>query len=193
MEASGEKNQALAIESDWVKQIRQDDAGAFEKLFKAYCQPLIDFARRYVQDAATAENLVQDVFLKVWENRDALNPQLNIKTYLFTAVKNQALRHLRHAGVKSRSTETVKSMTAAVLTPEQEMNEKELSESIQKAIADLPEKCRLTFAMNRFDKLTYSEIAQVQSVSVKTVETQMSRALKSLRKQLAPFLTILPF
>ena len=183
---------SLPIESDWIKRIRQNDAAAFEKLFKAYCQPLVDFGRRFVLDKATAESLVQDVFLKIWQNRQTLDPTRNIKSYLFTAVRNAALRHLRDAGVKQRNEETVRAMHAPVTTPEQELTGKDLDESIQQAIAALPEKCRAIFRMNRFDKLTYAEIAEVQNISVKTVETQMGRALKSLRTQLAHFLTIFP-
>ena len=95
----------IPIESKWVESVREGDGAAFENLFRMYCQPLINFARRYVGETAAAENLVQDIFLKIWENRTQLNPALNIKSYLYTAVKNQALKHLRHINVQHQSAE----------------------------------------------------------------------------------------
>lgn len=182
------RSDPIAIESDWVSRIRSGDEVAFQKLFMRYCQPLINFARRYVQDTPTAENLVQDVFLKIWANRARLNPALSIKTYLYTAVKNQALRQLRHSDVEHRSIENLMALTAPAKTPEDEWDEKEIAESVHQAIAELPEKCRIIFSMNRFDNLTYAEIAKVLNLSIKTVETQMGRALKFLRKRLIQFI-----
>ncbi len=95
-----------------------------------YCQPLINFAPRYVGELETAENLVQDVFLRIWENRPQLNSDLNIKTYLYTAVKNQAFKHLRHLNVQRQSVERAGSPVAEAQSPEDELAEKELAESI---------------------------------------------------------------
>jgi RNA polymerase sigma-70 factor (ECF subfamily) len=182
----------VPIESDWVGRIQAGDGAAFEKLFRMYCQPLVNFARRYVAKTETSENIVQDVFLRIWERRAQLNSGLNIKTYLFAAVKNEALKHLRHLEVERRSAEQIEQSTAKNPTPEDELNERAFAESVQRAIEDLPEKCRLIFSMNRFDQLTYKEIAEIQSLSIKTVETQMGRALKFLRTRLHSFLTIFP-
>ena len=176
------------IESEWVRKIRTDDAAEFGRLFGVYCQPLIGFARRYVRDIPVAENVVQDVFLAVWSNRAQLNPSLKIKTYLYTAVKNQALKHLRHVDVERRGIEQLESAEASVRTPEDEWREKEVGTSIHRAIGELPERCRLIFSMNRFDRLTYAEIANIQDISIKTVETQMGRALRFLRSRLADLL-----
>ena len=175
-------------ESEWVEKIRDGDAQAFEHLFKAYCQPLINFARRFVRDVQIAENIVQDVFLKIWTNRIKLNPSLNIKTYLFTAVRNQTLNHLRHAKMEKDSVADMQLITTPVKTPENGWKEKELATSIQQAINELPKKCQTIFLMNRFDQLTYQEIADILNLSIKTVETQMGRALKFLRKRLSHFI-----
>lgn len=176
-------------ESQWIQKIRSGDAKAFEELFLIYCQLLIHFVHRYVRDTQIAENIVQDVFLKIWMNRSDLNPSLNIKTYLYTAVKNRALNHLRHADVEHRNAENLRSMNYPVRTPEDEWHEQELKASVQKAIEELPEKCRIIFSMSRFDSLTYAEIAEIQDISIKTVETQMGRALKTLRKRLIHLLS----
>jgi RNA polymerase sigma-70 factor (ECF subfamily) len=175
-------------ESEWVEKIRYGDAEAFEHLFKTHCKPLINFARRFVQDTQIAENIVQDVFLKIWSIRKELNPTLNIKSYLYTAVKNGALKQLRNEAVERRGADRLQSLAPDTPTPEDEWHEKEIAASVHEAMQELPEKCRIIFSMNRFDRLTYAEIADILNLSIKTVETQMGRALKFLRKRLSHFL-----
>ena len=173
---------------EWVRKIRGGDGEAFEALFRAFCQPLIDFACRYVRDTAVAEGLVQDVFVAIWSNRSQLNPALNVKSYLYTAVKNQALKHLRHLDVERRSEGEVALTFPRQKTPEDERRAEEIATAVHQAVDALPEKTRMVFSMNRFDHLTYAEIAQIQGISIKTVETQMGRALKFLRDRLADLL-----
>ena len=185
---SGEHSGQVQTESEWVQKIRTGDGEAFERLFNLYGQPLIHFVRRYVGDTSIAEDLVQDVFLALWTNRSHLDPALRIKTYLYTSVKNQALKHLRHSDVARRSAEDLALEFPPLKTPEEEWQEKEVALSVYQAIEALPEKCRLIFSMNRFDHLTYAEIAEIQNISIKTVETQMGRALKFLRNRLAHLL-----
>ena len=178
----------VQTELEWVRKIRTGDGEAFERLFSSYCQPLTHFVRRYVPDTSIAENLVQDVFVAIWANRLQLDPALNIKTYLYTAARNQALKYLRHSDVERRSAEEVTLAFPRQQTPEDEWQGKELAASIYQAIEALPEKCRILFSMNRFDHLTYAEMAEIQGISIKTVETQMGRALKFLRNRLAHLL-----
>jgi len=179
-------------DSSLVDKIRREDSKSYEKLFITYAQPLINFARRFVYDTSIAENIVQDVFLDLWINRSELDPSLNIKSYLYTAVKNRALKQLRHGNVVRRSAKNLKSFDHAIKTPEDELNIKEINTRFHQAIDELPEKCRIIFSMNRFDDITYREIAEILGISVKTVETQMGRALKFLRHRLADFLSIFP-
>lgn len=191
MEGSlGENSKDNQPEREWVEKIRCGDAEAFEHLFKKYCQPLINFARRFVQDTQSAENIVQDVFLKIWSIRKELNPTLNIKSYLYTAVRNGALKQLRHQTVEQRTADRLTLPDFDLITPEDNLTEKELTAAVHQAVAELPEKCRIIFAMNRYDHLSYKEIAEIQNISIKTVETQMSRALKFLRQRLIYFLSI---
>ena len=104
--------------SEWICKSRTGDAKAFEQLFRLYCQPLIHFVCRYVRDTSTAENLVQEVFLAVWAHRSQLDPTRNIKTYLYTAVKNQVLKHLRHSDVERLSAEGITLAVPHQKTPE---------------------------------------------------------------------------
>lgn len=171
-------------ELELVARIRDGDASAFEKLFFAYCQRLIDFTRRFVQDTAIAENIVQDVFLKIWMTRKKLNPSSNIKSFLYTIAKNEALKQLRHEDVHRQSAQRLQSSSPRVQTPEEKVSQQEIAESVRQAIEELPEQCRIVFSMNRFDRLTYAEIAEIMDLSIKTVETQMGRALEVLRRRL---------
>ncbi|UCH10721.1 MAG: RNA polymerase sigma-70 factor [Fidelibacterota bacterium] len=172
-------------ESRWAERIRAGDARAFEQLFFAYCQSLTSFALRFVQDQDLAEDVVQDVFLRVWTQRSQLDPDRNIKTYLYTATRNQALNVLRHSRVKRQSTEELARLDSKVTTPENQLEQQQVSREVHRAISQLPDRCRTIFTMSRFDRLTYAEIAEILHISVKTVETQMGRALKALRLSLS--------
>ena len=137
-----------------------------------------------MHDLSIAENLVQDVFVTVWEKRATLNPDRSIKSYLYTATKNRALKHLRHEEVKRKNKGKIDLYSAASSTPDDLLSHDQTMAVIGRAIEALPEKCRLVFRMNRFDHLKYAKIAEVLGVSVKTVESQMGRALHALRRTL---------
>jgi RNA polymerase sigma-70 factor (family 1) len=174
------KNQNINIEK-----IRQGDIQEYELLYHQYCQPLVLFANRFVYDLDFAENIVQDVFLNIWVNREKLDPAGNIKTYLYTLVKNSALNTIKHLKVEHNYKETVTIIESDNNTPETDFSFKELEQTLNKVIKKLPEKCRTIFLMSRQDHLSYKEIAQVLGISVKTVENQMGKALKVLRKNLS--------
>jgi RNA polymerase sigma-70 factor (ECF subfamily) len=172
-------------ESELVKKISLGDAAAFEKLFKSYFQILVDFCFRFVEDVSIAENIVQDVFLKIWANRAKLDPGIKIKYYLYRAVKNKAFNHLRHLKIVKKSAQDVYGNHIPGKTPEEEITEEEMVELLIKAIEKLPEKCKTIFFMSKYDHLKYPEIAETLDISIKTVEYHMRRALKFLRKHLS--------
>jgi RNA polymerase sigma-70 factor (ECF subfamily) len=170
-----------------VEKIKYDDVDAVEILFRQYYDPLVHYSFRYVKNIQTAEDVVHDIFLKLWINRHKIEFGVNIKTYLFNSVRNQSIKYLQ----KHSREETYKSRNYEIEydldTPEIQLFNKESKESIQNVVMKLPPKCREIFCMNRFDELTYIEIASILEISIKTVETQMSRALKFLRKNLSSF------
>jgi RNA polymerase sigma-70 factor (ECF subfamily) len=176
--------ESSCFESDLISRIRRSEQKAFEELFKKYSQALIHFSTRFTGDNQAAENIVQDVFLRIWNNREKLNPGLNIKSYLYKAVKNQTLQYLRHSNIVAKSKNKISSNNP-VKSPEDRLNDKQLAVIIQDAIHELPPQCRMIFSMSKYDHLTYNEIAEIQNISIKTVETQMGRALKFLRKRLS--------
>jgi RNA polymerase sigma-70 factor (ECF subfamily) len=177
----------VAAESEDMQDIVNDDVEAFENLFNTYCQPLINFTYRYVRDVQVAENLMQEVFVRIWTKRKQLDPTANVKAYLYTAAKNEALKYLRHNKVVSSNARDILGLKKEVKTPETTLDENELAAAVQQAVDELPEKGRMIFSMSKYDGLTYAQIAQIQNISKKTVETHIGRALKFLRQRLEVF------
>jgi RNA polymerase sigma-70 factor (ECF subfamily) len=172
-------------DEEWAESIRSGDAEAFESLFHAYHAPLCAFAYRYLGVRDLAEDMVQEVFLFVWERRESLAVRTSIRSYLFTAVRNAALSHLRHERVvRRREADTRDRFALSVSDADAEASMADTLTAVRHAIDRLPERCRLVFTLHREQGLTYSEIAEVLHISAKTVEVQMGRALKSLRKSL---------
>jgi len=160
----------------------------FEELFRAFHAPLCGFAYRYVRSREVAEELVQDVFLDAWERYEQGHAFDAPKAYLFAAVRNAAASYLRHQGVVERfEPETVELFSHSDPSPDAICRSAELSQALDRAVSRMPERCRLVFTLSREQGLTYAEIAQLLGISPKTVETQMGRAYKALRKSLAPY------
>lgn len=164
------------------------DIQTFEQLFRELFKPLCGFAVKYVVDLDDARNLVHDVFITVWEKFDSLPSDTNHRSYLYTAVRNRCLNHLR-SKKKHMSLEGMAEHKYA--EEERPMEADQLEKEIELGINSLPEKCRMVFEMNRKEGLKYSEIAEKMGISVKTVETQMSKALSVLREHLKEFLSLI--
>ena len=164
--------------------IKKGNIELYEQLFKHYYNHLVHFSYRYVKNEQAAEDVVHDVFVNIWNNRDKLDFTLNFKSYLYTAVRNQSLKQIQKTS-KFDLIEIDAVQQKDENTPENLMISREFEKAISKAISELPEKRSEIFCMHRFDNLTYSEIALTLNLSVKTVETQMSRSLKFLRERLS--------
>jgi RNA polymerase sigma-70 factor (ECF subfamily) len=171
-----------------IREIKKGSKEAFEALYRFYYPRLCQFAFRYVPAKQVAEDLVHNVFYKVWMNRENLKPQGAIKSYLYTAVRNQALNHLEKGKIRQQADdEAIIQLESTATGPSEELSNKELKKAITEALEQIPERRRHIFLMHREDELTYREIAEMLDISVKTVETQMSRSLKFLREKLAEF------
>lgn len=173
-------------EAAWIDGLRRGEARSFERLFRAYHPQLCRYAFSYVGNAAVAEELVQDVFLHVWERRHAWDIRGSARTYLYTAVRNAALSRLRHEKVIRRSEPETIALYSDRSAPsaDQEVIAAEITGDLTEAIDRLPRRRREIFLLHREEDLTYTQIAARLGISVKTVETQMSRALKALRRHL---------
>ncbi len=162
---------------------------SFEKLFKEHFQPLAGFAFKYLNDLDEARSLVHDVFIIFWEKFDQLEANSNHKSYLYTAVRNRCLNAIRDR----KKIVPIDTAENAHFTENRSLEASELEAEIDYAINTLPKKCKMVFEMSRKEELKYSEIASKMDISVKTVEAQMSKALKLLRMHLAEFLSLLFF
>ena len=179
-----EKSDAAAL----LQAMQGGDASAFDTLFRAYYAPLCRYACPLTDGSMDdAEDVVQQVFVKFWEQRTALDVQWSVKAYLYKMVHNRCLNRLRDARIREKHT----AQHAGQLEQaheEQPGAETELGERIQKALTMLPPECRRVFALSRFEELKYREIADQLGISIKTVETQMGKALRLMRTELADYL-----
>lgn len=178
-----------AISPDIFELIKNSDRNAYEQLFKMYYTPLVSFARNIIRDTDAAEDLVQEVFVKIWERKHTIEIKTSVKAYLYMAVKNHCLNKLkteqRNAFFNDEMADDVR---VATNNTEEYSNTIELSKHIDNALNLLPPKCAVIFKMSRFEDKTYKEIAESLDLSVKTVENQMGKALSIMRGALSPYL-----
>src|SRR5690606_9828901 len=181
--------------SDILPLLKAGDRKAFEAIYRLYSNNLYIIAYSYISDKYLAEDLVQEVFVRLWENRERLNISSNINGYLFMMIRNKCLDHLR----KPRSTvfieaddEDIERMLNYYALQDEgasRLIETELEKSINEAIELLPEACKAVFLKTRIEGLKYREAANELNISVKTVESHMTRALKHMRVYLKEFLS----
>jgi RNA polymerase sigma-70 factor, ECF subfamily len=175
-----------------VHLLGQRDEKAFEQVFKHHYKPLHAYAYTLLKDDAAAEEMVQNVFYKLWERTDGLHITGSLAAYLYRAVHNESLNYLKHQKVRSEHSLRVSyHMDGRGESATRTVRMKELEEKLRTALAELPVGCRTVFQLSRFEELKYSQIAEVLGISIKTVENQMGKALKLLRTRLAEFLTLL--
>ena len=159
-----------------------DDQSAYKELFARFSKSLQQFAISFVRSPEVAEEIVSDVFIKVWKKRAGLNRIHNLKLYLFISTKNGALNYLRtQKKVFLQPEQYLVQLQSIYFNPEKLMLTAEMMNRVQKAINDLPPRCQLIFKLVKEDGLKYREVAELLQVSLKTVENQMGKALKILR------------
>ncbi len=183
--ASKSKDHRL-VDRELALRIKQGDRDAFEGLFRAYAAPLFRFACRYMRSHEAAEDLVQDVFVHLWLHRDKWAVPDSLNAYLYRMARNRALDQIKHATIVARWKNEAGRLEEQSAEPvDALLHSGELARRVDDIIASLPEHCRTAFVLSRNHGLSYREIAQVMQISVKTVETQMSRAFTKLKKGLA--------
>ena len=172
--------------------IQSLDKASFEALFRNHFAGLCFFAHKYVKDFEAAKEIVQDAFLSLWEKRETIDMDRPVKSYLTMIIHNKCTNYLRD---NRKFDQNILNLENLSELPEYEdsdsMVEEELKEKIDSAIEELPEKCKQVFVMNRYENLKYQEIADKLQISVKTVETQMSKALQHMRIRLAEYLSVI--
>ncbi len=163
------------------KQIQNGDKDAFEILFKGNYLKFCAFANRYTQSMDNAREVVQELFIYLWENREKLSNIQSVDTYIFSAIRYNSIRK-HNSGIRGDLKISDVPEDELLVGFESELEYAELQEQLLEAIDSLPPQCQRIFKMSRFEQMTYKQIAEVLDISPKTVEVQISKALRVLQK-----------
>ena len=179
-------------EQEIIGAIREGNERIFEETFRKYYQSLCNYANSILKEMDEAEEVVQNLFMSVWEKRSDLEINISLKSYLYRAVHNHCLNRIKHLKVREEYQQYATNFyDASYESVSQTVMKNELETKIEEAIRKLPEQCRLIFRMSRFEELKYHEIAEQLEISPKTVENQIGKALKILRVELAEYLPLI--
>lgn len=180
----------------------QREETRFEDIYLSYFSKMKYFAKEYVISEEDAENIVQDVFVELWENKEMLNMHMNLIAYLFTTIKNKCLNHLRHKLVVQETASKLQEEYTNSLRMNLDsleafdnnlFSDQDIEKIISRALDTLSEKCRTIFIMSKIEGKKQKEIAQELNISINTIETQMGIAYKKLRIELKDYFPILLF
>ncbi len=173
--------------------IKLGDEQAFELFFRKYNIRLCSFANKFLDDPEEAQEVVQDMFVKIWTDREEIDPENSLKSYVYKIVQNLSINRLRRKKVESKYTEIYRLVYIDnhEFSAHESLLARELEAHIIHSIKKLPSECRKIFELSRSEGLKYREIAETLNISVKTVETQMSKALRSLRLELTDYISLI--
>ena len=176
--------------------LRKGDKKAYEAVYDEFFGVLYHLCLNYLHDDKVSEELVQDTFMKLWEIRETLNDQINIRNFLYTITKNNCLNYLRNQKISLKHQENIKYLEMQFNYEALEklgnyLQFEELRNKIDEAISKLPAEVIETFKLSRFEELSYREIADRQGISIKTVEARISKALRILRVELKYYLPVI--
>jgi RNA polymerase sigma-70 factor, ECF subfamily len=181
-------------DAETIRLLKSRDEELFGQLFKAHFKPLRKYAFTFVQEQQLAEDIVQTIFFKLWQRIEVLNFSDSVAAYLYRAVYNECLNALKHNKVKRLYQSWLhRTMQHRSDSAHKKLHHDDLEKRLHTAISQLPQQCRTIFQMSRFEGLRYQEIGQRLGISPKTVENQMSKALKLLRTKLIEFLSLVIF
>ncbi|KOH44874.1 RNA polymerase sigma-70 factor [Sunxiuqinia dokdonensis] len=180
------------LEKDLIVRLKSGDQTAFELLFHFYYPGLVMYASQYTANTEDAEEIVQDFFVRFWEKHKQLVPRDSLKSYFFLSVKNGSLDFLKHQKIEKKYINEMMALSKHHLAYDTDIFiSSDLQEKLKHGIGLLPEKCREVFIMSRIQGLKNEEIAAKLNISKRTVETQISKALKVLRVELKDYVGLL--
>ena len=179
-------------EKDLIVRLKYGDQTAFELLFHFYYPGLVMFSTQFTTDRNEAEEIVQDFFVRFWQRHDQVTLTDSLKGYFFLSIKNSSLNYLKHKKVEEKYIRKMTEMAGSHLAYDPDLYvDSELQEKVKQAIDLLPEKCREVFVMSRIRGMRNDDIATELNISKRTVETQISKALKVLRVELKDYVALL--
>jgi RNA polymerase sigma-70 factor (ECF subfamily) len=165
--------------------IRKGQEGAYRELFREYYRPLTVFALRYVSDLDQARDLVQDLFVHLYENRTGIQITSSLRSYLYQSVRNRCLNYLDQQKSHREHQEKIKVSASEETNLEAEIERNEMEHRIFRVVDTLPQQCKRIFLLSRVKGLKNEEIARQLGISKRTVETQISNALKKLKAEIS--------
>ena len=168
--------------------MKAGDRESFNQVFRRYYSPMVRFCIRYVADSDIASEIVQDLFVKLWSNREKISFNTSFESYMLTSVRNSAITYINKERAHNEAHLRVFSEESDNTDPSETLQSNNLEESYRQILKNMPEKRREVFLASRYDGLKYAEIAEKLGISQKTVEAQMSAAIKQLKDGLKPYL-----
>lgn len=175
------------VEHSLIQRIVNNDKNAFKEIYEHYANMMFIFCSRKINNETDAYDLVQELFVRVWNNRQSLDTSKSIKPYLYKIASNLTIDYLRR--LVSRTSRISSDNEADGISYQTEGFD--ISERINEEIGKLPDQQRDVFCLSKYENLKYSEISEIMNISVKTVENHMGRALKKLREGLTDILFII--
>lgn len=178
----------------WLASLRKGEQTALRKIFDRHYPLLLGDIYRIIPDQDTCQDLAQEVFVELWRKRDVLDIQISLRAYLRKAAVNRALNYIKvNKKVLLDNFETHPESAGAEWQEMPALEEKkDMEAALHQAIENLPERCRLVFSLSRFENLSHKEIAEKLDISVKTIENQITKAMKLLREALLVFIVLSP-
>jgi RNA polymerase sigma-70 factor (ECF subfamily) len=168
--------------------IKADNMFAFDELYKKYCKRIYKFGYSILKSQEETENLVQEVFLHLWENRHKVEKDSSVKSYIFTITYNSAISIIRKKSSEAKFIEYVKSLQENYEEPvDIELEYNELADRLDEIVNTLPLRQKEVYLLHRVEGLKYKEIAERLNLSVNTIENHMARALKTIRFKLGNY------
>jgi RNA polymerase sigma-70 factor (family 1) len=180
-------NEVTGEDLDIIDALKVRDKRRFEVFYKKYYRPLFTVAYRYVGHRETAEEIVHDVFINIWNKADQLNIQTSMKSYLFRSIINSSLNHIKKEKLqfeKQSAYKIVHDQNLANQEQDADGAEEALFKGLEDALALLPDKCKQVMYLSRFGKLKQQEIADQLEISIKTVKNHLTYGFKKLREHL---------
>lgn len=170
------------LEEEWLEQLAADDRKAYEMIFKAYYQSVYASALRMTKNGNSAKEVCREVFGELWENKKQLKISTSLKAYLHEGVMNKSLNILKSRNKEAeKNLENMSEMTSKDIVSLEVTEYRQLNTQIEARINRLPERCRQIFVLSRYEGKKYKEVAELLEISVETVESQILKALKTLR------------
>lgn len=177
------------ISQQIIIEFTKGDAGAFGKIYCEYFSKAVSFAIYYVWDSEVARDIVHDVFVSLWENRENIDASRNIEPYIITSTKNRCINYLRDTLSRKKTRDVIlqKNLEALESRSLEEVYMNDLQQFLRNTLSQLPAKTQEAFILNRFHNMSYEQIAAHQQVSLKNIEYRIMSALRVLRQQLKDF------